>query len=289
MKDINYTGKGFQNFSRIFIANNLKTENNMRLKGKVAIVTGAGRGLGRASSIEMAKEGASLIILSRTLSELRETAKTIIDSGGDVLYLKADISKPNDIERVVETAVKNFRVIDILMNNAAIVGPVSPVFLIDEKDWNEVIDINLRGPYLLSKAVVPLMIKQGRGKIINVTSGLGGIVMPFFGVYSVSKAGLIHLTKIMSEELEQYYIQVNGLDPGVMDTRMQEEIRNLGPGVLGNEVYNEFLSMKERGILKLPEKVARLAVFLASEGSDSVTGENGTEDFYTRFGYKKER
>jgi NAD(P)-dependent dehydrogenase (short-subunit alcohol dehydrogenase family) len=115
-----------------------------------------------------------------------------MDSGGDVLYLKADILKPKDIERVVDTTIKN----------AAIVGPVSPIFLIDDKEWNKVIDINLRGPYLLSKAVVPYMIRQGRGKIINVTSGLGEIVMPFFGAYSVSKAGLIHLTRIMSEELE---------------------------------------------------------------------------------------
>src|SRR4030042_6166316 len=98
------------------------------------------------------------------------------------------------------------------------------------------------------------MIKQGRGKIINVTSGLGGIVMPFFGAYSVSKAGLIHLTKIMSEELEQYYIQVNGLDPGVMDTRMQEEIGNLGPEILGEGISHEFLSMKKTAILKPLEK-----------------------------------
>jgi 3-oxoacyl-[acyl-carrier protein] reductase len=111
--------------------------------------------------------------------------------------------------------------------------------------------------------------------------------MPFFGAYSVTKAGLIHLTKIMSEELECYNIQVNGLDPGVMDTRMQEEIRNLGPEILGDEMFHEFTSMKERGILKPPEKVAKLVVFLASGESDSITGENGTENFYTRLGYRK--
>jgi NAD(P)-dependent dehydrogenase (short-subunit alcohol dehydrogenase family) len=259
----------------------------MGLKGKVAIVTGAGRGLGKASSIEMAKEGASLVILSRTPSELRETAKAIKSLGGNVISIKADVSEPKDIDKVVDRTIEQFGKIDILMNNAGIVGPVSPIFMVDEEDWNEVMNINLRGPYLFSKAVAPYMLKQGRGKIINVTSGLGEIVMPFFGAYSVAKAGLIHLTKIMSEELECYNIQVNGLDPGVMDTRMQEEIRNLGPEILGDEICHEFMSMKERGVLKPPEKVAKLAVFLASGESDSITGENGTENFYTRLGYRK--
>jgi 3-oxoacyl-[acyl-carrier protein] reductase len=259
----------------------------MQLKGKVAIVTGAGRGLGRASSLEMAKEGASLVILSRTPSELRETAKTIRASGADVISVKADVSTPRDIERVVDRAIKNFGKIDILMNNAAIIGPVSPLFMIDQEEWDEVMDINLRGPYLLAKAVIPYMIKQSSGKIINVTSGLGEIVMPPFAAYSVTKAGLIHLTKIMAEELEYHNIQVNGLDPGVMDTKMQEEIRNLGPEILGEEIYYEFLSMEEKGVLKPPEKVARLAVFLASGESDSITGENGTGKAYKRFGYKE--
>jgi 3-oxoacyl-[acyl-carrier protein] reductase len=259
----------------------------MRLKGKVAIITGAGRGLGRASSLEMAKEGASLVILSRTPSELREAAKTIRTSGADVISVKADVANPGDIEKVVDRTIKHFGKIDILINNAAIIGPVNPFFMIDHKEWDETMDINLRGPYLFARAVIPYMIKQSKGKIIHVTSGLGEIVMPPFAAYSVAKAGLIHLTKIMAEELECYNIQVNGLDPGVMDTRMQEEIRNLGPEILGEEIYHEFLSLKENGILEPPEKAARLAVFLASDKSDSVTGENGTGKYYKRFGYKE--
>ena len=258
----------------------------MRLKGKVAIVTGAGRGLGRASSLEMAQEGASLVILSRTPSELRETAKAIRTSGADVISIKADVAKPGDIEKVVDRTIKHFGKIDILMNNASIIGPVSPLFMIDHKEWDETMDINLRGPYLFAKAVIPYMIKQSRGKIINVTSGLGEMVMPLFAAYSVAKAGLIHLTKIMAEELEYHNIQANGLDPGVMDTRMQEEIRDLGPEILGEEISHEFLSMKENGILEPPEKAARLGVFLASKESDSITGENGTGTYYKRFGYK---
>src|SRR4030043_89219 len=199
----------------------------MKLGGKVAIVTGAGGGLGRASAIAMARDGASLVILSRTPAELRETAERIKAIGRKVLFIRADVSKPEDIEKVV----------------------------------------------------IPHMIKQRKGKIINVISGLGERVMPPFGAYSVAKAGLIHLTRFMAEELKGYDIQVNGLDPGIMDTRMQEEIRASGPEVLGLELYEQILGWKERGELKPPEKVARLAVFLASAASDSINGECGTETY----------
>jgi len=263
----------------------MKSE-KMKLNGKVAIVTGAGRGLGRASAIAMAREGASLVILSRTPSELRETAGRIKDLGGKVLSLRADVSKPEDIEKVVHQALSRFEKIDILMNNAAIIGPLKPTFKIKKREWNQALDINLKGVYLFSKAVIPHMIKQRKGKIINVLSGLGEIVMPPFGAYSVAKAGLIHLTRFMAEELKDYDIQVNGLDPGIMDTRMQEEIRASGPEVLGIELYKQVLGWKKTGELKLPEKVARLAVFLASGASDSFTGENGTESYYRKWGYR---
>jgi NAD(P)-dependent dehydrogenase (short-subunit alcohol dehydrogenase family) len=147
-------------------------------------------------------------------------------------------------------------------------------------------DINLKGYFLFSKAVIPHMMGQEKGKIINVTSGLGVMAMPLFGGYSIAKAGVIHLTRILAEELRDFNIQVNGLDPGVMDTKMQEELRNLGPEVLGNDIYAEFSGYKEKGILKPPERVAQLAVFLASEASDSITGENGTASHYKGIGYE---
>jgi 3-oxoacyl-[acyl-carrier protein] reductase len=255
----------------------------MRLKGKTAIITGGGRGLGRASAAAMAREGASVVILSRTPAELRETQKAI---GGTALPVKADVSKPGDIGRAVKRALSAFGRIDILMNNAAIVGPVKPLHRVDKAEWDEVFGINLRGVYLFSRAVIPHMMKGRAGKIINVTSGLGEMVMPPFGAYSLTKGGVNHLTQIMAEELKEHDIQVNCLDPGVMDTRMQEEIRGLGPGVLGKETYKEFMDLKEQGYLDPPEKAAELAVFLASGESDSITGMNGTEDYYVQLGYK---
>jgi len=258
----------------------------MKLKGKVAIVTGAGRGLGRASAIEMAKEGAHLVIVSRTAPEIEATSKMIEEIGGEALSLREDISRPKDVEEAVDRAQSHFGRIDILMNNAAVTGPVKPLHEVDEGDWDICMDINLKGSFLFSKAVIPHMIRQKGGKIINVTSGLGVMAMPLFGGYSIAKAGVIHLTRILAEELKPHNIQVNGLDPGVMDTKMQEDLRNLGPEVLGAKIYGEFSGYKEKGILKPPERVAKLAVFLASGESDSITGENGTEKHYVGLGYK---
>lgn len=255
----------------------------MRLEGKTAVITGGGRGLGRASAIAMAREGAFVVILSRTGAELRETKKAI---GGNAISIKADVSRPGDIGRVVERALSASSRIDILMNNAAVIGPVKPLHMVEKAEWDEVFGINLRGLYLFSQAVIPHMIKGGAGKIINVTSGLGEMVMSPFGAYSVTKGGVNHLTRIMAGELKGHNIQVNCLDPGVMDTRMQEEIRDLGPGVLGREIYREFMDLKEQGYLDPTDRAAELAVFLASGESDSITGMIGTGEQYLQFGYK---
>ncbi len=257
----------------------------MQLKDKVAIITGAGRGLGRSSALAMAREGASIVILSRTPSELAETAGIIKSEGGNVLALKADVSVASDIEEVVNEAISVHGRIDILMNNAAEVGPAQLITEIDEKEWSMIMDINLKGVYLCCRAVVPHMLWQKGGKIINVTSGFAEIVMPPLGAYSISKAALNHMTRIMAEELRAHNIQVNALDPGIMDTSMQEELREMGPEVLGEALFNQFQTFKEEGHLKSPDDIAQLAVFLASDSSEGITGEVGSELDYAGYGY----
>lgn len=250
------------------------------------MITGSGRGLGRAAAIAMAREGASVVVLSRTPSELKEVTDIIASSGGKAVSVKADVSKPEDVKKSVELAASGFGGVDILMNNAGIIGPIKSLHEVDWAEWNEVMGVNLNGAYLFSGAAIPLMSQRGGGKIINVTSGLGAMVYPKFGAYSTAKAGLIHMTKIMASELSDHNIQVNGLDPGVMDTRMQEEVRSLGPEVLGQRIYQDFKGLQEEGLLRPPEEAGRLAVFLASSESDGITGENGTGEFYERLGYR---
>jgi NAD(P)-dependent dehydrogenase (short-subunit alcohol dehydrogenase family) len=257
----------------------------MKLKDKVAIITGGGRGLGRASAVAMAQEGASVAVLSRTESELEETARLVEETGSRALILPFDIADDQTAYEVVSRTVSDLGDINILMNSAAVVGPAAFLHEVDQDGWDYTMAVNLTGALLICQEVVPSMIKTGGGRIINVTSGLARITMPLFGAYSVSKAALNHTTLIMAEELRAYGIQVNGVDPGVMDTRMQAEIREMGPEILGKTLHDRFLSFKEGGHLRQPEEVAKLAVFLSSDEAVGVSGEIGGEAEFKEYGY----
>jgi len=257
-------------------------QSGQKLKGKVAVVTGGGRGLGRAAALAFAAEGAAVTIVSRTESELAEVARLIGD--GRCIAIAGDVASVDTARRVVAAAVDRFGGVDILLNNAAVVGPLRRMEDVTEPEWDAALSVNLKGAFLFAREAVPHMRRRGGGAMINVTSGLGSFVLSPFGAYCIAKAGLNQLTRILALELGDAGIRVNGLDPGVMDTLMQEKIRAAGPQTLGTDTWQRFVDFKEKGILSPAEKAARLALFLASP-PPSLTGEIGDARYYASFGF----
>ena len=258
----------------------------MILKGKVAFITGGGRGLGRSIALAMAHEGARVVIMSRTAQDLREVVSLIRGFGGEGDFCEGDVSNPENVSRGIDKAVRAHGRLDILVNNAAVIGPARFLDDADEAAWQRTLNTNLYGAYLCCRAAGLVMRARGSGKIINISSGLGQMAFPRFCAYAVSKAGEIQMTRSLAEEWRPMNIQVNAIDPGLMDTGLQEGVRGLGPGVLGKELHDRFAEHKEKGLLKDPERVAPLAVHLASPWSDHLSGHFGTLDYYRRLGWK---
>ena len=261
----------------------------MRLEGKTALITGAGRGLGRACAVAFAREGANVALMSRTRKDLEETARLVEQEGAKALILEADVADEAAVRKAVEQARSELGPVTILVNSAAIIGPAAPLHELDPDDWDRTLAVNLGGARQVSQEVIPHMIDSGGGRIVNITSGLAEIAMPLFGAYGASKAALNHMTRTMGEELRGLEIQVNGLDPGVMDTGMQEELRELGPEVLGKNIFEQFRSFKEGGHLTAPGDVAELALFLVSDVSVGITGEVGGAAEFRDYGYGLEK
>lgn len=257
----------------------------MKLENKSVIVTGAGRGLGRAIALAMVREGARVTILSRTVKELKEVAGQIKKQGGSCHVVEADVSDPTAVRRAVGQAMERFKTIDVLINNAAVIGPARILRDTDVDSWDQTINVNLNGAFYFVREVAPVMVRKGHGKIISISSGLGQMPFPCFCAYSVSKAGIIQLTRSLSAEFKDRNIQVNAIDPGVMDTALQVQIRALGPSVLGETVYQNFLEYRRQGHLKGPEEIAPLAVFLASDESNHLSGHYGGLGDYAGLGF----
>ena len=237
------------------------------LKGKSGIVTGAGSGIGKGMATGLVQAGAELVIAGRNLEKLEAAAEEMRQFGGPVIPAQADISKMEDIKGLVDRAVKEFEKIDFLFNNAGIIrrNP-SEDFL--EKDWDEVIDINLKGPFFLAQAVARVMISQERkGKIINTSSLIavqGGKRVP---AYAASKGGLAQVTKSMANDWAKYDILVNAIGPGWVSTELTEPLRQ------DKERFTEITGRIPLGRWADPEDLAGAAVFLASDASNYITGQ----------------
>jgi NAD(P)-dependent dehydrogenase (short-subunit alcohol dehydrogenase family) len=237
------------------------------LKGQVGVVTGGGQGLGKVFSMAFAEAGANVVVAELNPDTGPETAKEIETKGGEALFIETDVKNRISVEAMIEKTVERFGRLDFLMNNAGIVrwGPAESV---TEKDWREVIDVNLNGLFYCSQAAGKQMIKQRSGRIINIASMSGYIVnrpQPQAS-YNTSKAAVIHLTRSLAAEWAPYNIRVNAIAPGYMDTAMTHKSFDdpaYGP------TWIDSIPMRRPG---KPEELALLAIFLASEASSYVTG-----------------
>jgi len=242
----------------------------MKLAGKAAIITGAGRGIGRAIALAFAHEGADMLVASRTLSEVMATAEEARALGRHAVALEVDVSNLDDVERMVAQSLEEFGKVDILVNNAGTYGPIGPLVDNDPEKWVQTVRINLFGSFFCARAVLPFMIRQRRGKIINLSGGGASSALPNFSAYATSKAAIVRLTETLAEEVKGFNIQVNAIAPGAVNTRLMDEILAAGAAA-GEEMLARTRRQKETGGVP-PERGAALAVFLASDESDGLSG-----------------
>jgi len=244
----------------------------MRLKDKVAIVTGATSGIGRAAAVLFAQEGAKVVSVGRREALGQEVVEGIKAAGGEAIFVKADVSKVDDIKSMVHRTVQTYGRIDILFNNAGILPDAAKKGVTDlsEEVWDEVMDINVKGIYLTSKYAIPEMIKAGGGAIVNTSSTVGHIAMKNRSVYTTSKGAVTLLTKSMALDYAPYNIRVNCVCPALVETEIATEFLKMARK--DEKVWGEIMSKLPLGRVGTPEDVAYAALFLASDESSWITG-----------------
>lgn len=243
------------------------------LKNRVSIITGGAGGIGRAIAKKFLREGASVTIVDDSkmkIDEARSELEKITGNEAKLMGVMADISQMDEAQALVERTLSKFGSIDVLVNAAGIQGPIGPFLETNLVDWLDTIRINLFGTVLCCKSVLPIMLKQKRGKIINFSGGGATFSRPNFSAYATSKTGVVRFTEILADELRPFNIQVNAISPGVIKTRMIDEIVKAGPEKAGSE-YEQAMKKMVEGF-DSPESAADLACFLASDQSDWITG-----------------
>lgn len=245
----------------------------MKLAGKVALITGAGMGIGRATALLFAREGAQVAVADYDAASGRETVALICQQGGESTFIQADVSQPEHVRSMVQQAIRAYGRIDILHNNAGIDLPqATNVIATDNEDWDRILAINLKGVFLCSKHALPELIKAGGGAIINTASIAGLAPMSQEAAYGASKAGLILLTKQMARDYAEYGIRVNNVCPGPMEKPMRHRLDYLEADEAAFAKRQSFSEQIPLGRMCLPEDIAQAVLFLASDEASMITG-----------------
>ena len=240
-----------------------------KLKDRVAIITGGSRGIGKAVAKAFLREGAKVVIAARSETEINRSAQELLPQG-QIIGVPADVSKREQVQNLVQHTLLQYGAIDILVNAAGIQGPIGRLTEVRMEEWIDNIHVNLIGTVLCCKAVLPTMISQKKGKIINFSGGGSTSPRPNFSAYACSKAAIVRFTETLAMEVSDYGIGVNAIAPGAVNTRMLEEIIKAGDKS-GKKELQEAIERSKRGGTS-SELAAELAVFLASESSDGLTG-----------------
>jgi NAD(P)-dependent dehydrogenase (short-subunit alcohol dehydrogenase family) len=237
------------------------------LQDKVAIVTGASRGIGRAIAEGFAEMGAKVILASRTAEALEEVKKGIVDAGGEAHVIPTHVARMDQIRSLVQGTVEKYGTVDILVNNAA----TNPVFCsaaeVEELAFDKIFNLNVKGMFFLTQEVGKILLEKGSGSVINVSSEAGFCPIPFLGVYSISKAAVNMLTKVFAQEWASRGVRVNGIAPGLVRTHFSKYLWE------NEAIYNAAMAATPLGRIAEPDEMVGLAILLASDASSYITGQ----------------
>ncbi len=237
--------------------------------GQTAMITGGGRGLGRAFALSLAATGMSVAVVSRTDEQLAETVRHIETAGGRASAFRTDVSNPRDVAETVRAVERRFGKIDLLINNAGVVGPIGPAWRVDTEDWWSCLETNVRGTFLCCHAVLPGMLARGQGRIINVASYAGTLAVPYMSAYNASKTAVIRFTEALAAEIREHGIPVFSIEPGTVATAMTKELITSEEGRRWLPWCEQLFRDRQDDTV---EPATALVVFLSTGAGDELSG-----------------
>jgi NAD(P)-dependent dehydrogenase (short-subunit alcohol dehydrogenase family) len=244
----------------------------MEFKGKVALVTGGGGGIGRSTALAFAQRGAKVVIVDLEQPQGETSAELVRQRGGDARFVRADVTKSGDVQNYVKAPLEASGAIDCFFNNAGIEGKVAPTQEYDEAVFDAVISVNLKGVFLGLRYVLPVMLKQGRGAVVNTASVAGLFGGPGMAPYVASKHGVLGLTKVASADVARLGVRVNAVCPGPVETRMMRSLESQRNPADPRAVHDANSASTPTGRYATPEEVANVVMYLCSDLASDITG-----------------